>query len=272
MSSVGHSGECIPALEEAGEMVFCFAEVSSTMDVASDWLMHGRAPASGERPFWILADRQLAGRGRRGRAWRSLAGNFHATLVVRCSAGAAGRLPGSFSLICGLALHDAVSALLRSAAQREALSLKWPNDLLYDEAKLAGILCEHIEVAGHAFLLAGIGVNLGDAPALEGGRASVSLLDVGGPALAPLAFARLLIPVLSARRALWVRDGFTGQREDFRERAYGIGSFVRIEGEGAVAPVRGRAVDIDEQGALVIETAAGQRVPVIAGTPVFGEN
>ncbi|RMF14633.1 MAG: hypothetical protein D6757_05940, partial [Alphaproteobacteria bacterium] len=240
MLSVGHSGECIPALEEAGEMVFRFAEVSSTMDVASDWLMHGRAPASGERPFWILADRQHAGRGRRGRAWRSLAGNFHATLVVRCPTGAAGRLPGSFSLICGLALYDTVAALLSgSLKDADRLALKWPNDLLAGEAKLAGILCEHVEVAGHAFLLAGIGVNLGEAPALEGGRASISLLDVGGPAIVPLAFARLLIPVLAARRALWVRDGFAGQREDFRERAYGIGSSVRIEGEGAAAPVRG---------------------------------
>ncbi len=267
------AGECVPVLEEAGETVFRFAEVSSTMDVACEWLMGARAPAGGARPFWILADRQKAGRGRRGRVWASLAGNFHATLVVRRPEGRPGRAPGSFSLICGLALHDTVAALLGAPGGGSAsLSLKWPNDLLHDGAKLAGILCEHLEVEGGAWLLAGIGVNLYEAPVLEDRRPSVSLAALGGPVLAPLAFARLLIPVLAARRELWERDGFAGQRDDFLERACGIGGPVRIEGERAGPPIRGRAVGVDDRGALVVETAAGRTFPVIAGTPVFGED
>ncbi len=271
MPAAGPPGAHAPVLEEAGEAVFRFAEVSSTMDVARAWLVAGRPPAQDGRPFWILADRQSAGRGRRGRVWRSLAGNLHATLAVS-SVMAQERFPGSFSLICGLALHDTVAALIGDGRKAQALAIKWPNDLLHDGAKLAGILCEHLEVGGRGWLLAGIGVNLRDAPALEEARASASLVGIGGPPLEPLAFLRLLMPVLAARRELWERDGFPGQRRDFLERACGIGGPVRIIEEGGGGEtIRGRAVDVDAQGALVVETADGRRRPVIAGTPLFGE-
>src|SRR6185436_2922212 len=87
-------------------------------------------------PLWITAARQTAGRGRRGNAWTSEPGNLYASLLLteRLPAGRAPEL----CFVAALALHDAVSALAPALKPQ----LKWPNDLLIDGAKFAGILIE----------------------------------------------------------------------------------------------------------------------------------
>ena len=113
-----------------------------------------RAPAM-RGPLWVTAYRQTAGRGRRGRIWVSEPGNLYASLLL-IDACAADRAP-ELSFVSALALHDAVAEL--APAWRARLAFKWPNDLLLDRAKLAGILVEG-EVAAHGFATAiGIGVN-----------------------------------------------------------------------------------------------------------------
>ena len=113
---------------------------------------------------WLVALAQDEGKGRQGRAWSSLAGNFFGSTLVQLRAGDP-PAPG-LSLACGLALIEAVDA----AAPGQALMLKWPNDLLLGVAKLAGILLER---TGDR-IVAGFGVNLAVAPAIEG-RATASL-------------------------------------------------------------------------------------------------
>ena len=119
--------------------------------------------------FWLIADRQVAGKGRQGRAWSDAAGNFMGSTLVRLT----GRepLPHTLALVAGVALHETVRARLLVPAR---LELKWPNDLLLAGAKVAGILLER---EGDAVVV-GIGVNLASAPDVAG-RKSVSLAQFG---------------------------------------------------------------------------------------------
>ncbi|MEN6541129.1 biotin--[acetyl-CoA-carboxylase] ligase, partial [Parvibaculum sp.] len=97
-----------------------FAEIDSTNEEAK------RLGEAGEPgPIWITAERQTAGRGRRGREWVSPSGNFMGTLLLRPQANP--RKAAELSFVAALAVHDAVDGLL-SPALRPDLKLKWPND------------------------------------------------------------------------------------------------------------------------------------------------
>src|SRR5258706_6388441 len=101
-----------------------------------------RAKAGERGPLWIVAKEQSGGRGRRGRAWVSPAGNLHATLMLTDPAPPAAAAQLGF--VAGLALHDAAAAAAPALAPR--LALKWPNDMLCAARKIGGIL---IEGEGH---------------------------------------------------------------------------------------------------------------------------
>src|SRR5712692_4211667 len=96
------------------------------------------AKARERGPLWIVAKEQSAGRGRRGRAWTSPAGNLHATLLLTDPSPPA--VAPQLGFVAGLALCDAVAVAAPSLASR--LALKWPNDLLCGGRKIAGILIE----------------------------------------------------------------------------------------------------------------------------------
>src|SRR5918997_1594879 len=93
-----------------------------------------RAAAGDAGPLWILARRQTAARGRRGRAWSSPAGNFGATLLLRPEG-----QPALRSFVAALGLFDAMVAV---TGRPELFAIKWPNDVLLSGGKLAGILLE----------------------------------------------------------------------------------------------------------------------------------
>ena len=119
--------------------------------------------------YWLVADRQTAGRGRNGRLWSDGAGNFMGSTVVHLRHG--DPAPSSLALLAGLALHEVIAPLL--GPPHKPL-LKWPNDLLIGRAKIAGILLER---EGEAVIV-GIGVNLAVAPALPD-RETTSLAALG---------------------------------------------------------------------------------------------
>ncbi len=116
---------------------------------------------------WLVADRQTAGRGRQGREWFDGVGNFMGSTIVRLAFG--DPPPGSLALLAGLALHEVIST--RLPPPHRAM-LKWPNDVMIGNAKLAGIL---LELVGDAIVV-GIGVNLAAAPKLAD-RATIALAE-----------------------------------------------------------------------------------------------
>ena len=137
-----------------------------------------RALAGDPGRMWIVADEQTAGRGRRGRAWISLRGNLHASalLIDPCPAPIAPQL----GFVAGVALARAARDI--GAAE---VGLKWPNDLLSNGAKCAGILVESAALASRgAAYVVGVGVNCAQAP--EGlDYAAACLTRANGPAVSP---------------------------------------------------------------------------------------
>ncbi len=258
----------------AGYRLATFPETGSTNAEA---LAAARESDPGR--IWFVTDHQTAGRGRRGRPWATPPGNLAASLltVQRLGPGDA----ASLGFVAGLALDEALRRVAPSLAVRIALDgvepgggaadrlrLKWPNDVLLDGAKLAGILLEGEALADGAFaVVIGIGVNVAHAPAGLPYPA-VSLRDLGFPVEAPALFAALSESWAGLER-LWAGgSGFATVRRLWLERAAGIGEpvAVRLGGE----TVTGTFETIDAAGRLVVRLADGARRTVAAGEVHFG--
>jgi BirA family biotin operon repressor/biotin-[acetyl-CoA-carboxylase] ligase len=217
---------------------------------------------SGERgPLWIVARQQSAGRGRRGNTWVSPPGNLYATLLLTDPAPP--ECAPQLSFVAVLALHDAIAACAPALAK--ALTLKWPNDLLCGDAKLAGILIEG-ERAGDALAVAiGIGVNCISHPS----QTPYPATDLKGEGV--LADAATVFEALTAslaqRLAAWRRGaGFAAIRADWMARAAGMGGDMR-----ARLPDReiiGRGEGLDAHGRLLLRLRDGS-VQAIAAGDVF---
>ena len=208
-------------------------------------------------PLWVLAHRQTAARGRRGRAWAMPPGNFAASLAWRPPGGPAEHALRSFA--ASLALAEALEGL--GVAD---LSLKWPNDVLHRGGKLAGIL---LESPGPGLLVLGVGVNLAAAPdaaALEPGAVPPAALD---GAIAPEALLDALAPAFAAREAQLVADGFAPLRAAWLARAYGLGE--RIVARMMTETAAGTFEDVAPDGRLVLATPTGRRM--IPAADVFFE-
>src|SRR6202008_1532112 len=141
---------------------------------------------------------QTAGRGRRGRAWTSPAGNLCATLLLKDPGPAA--VAPQLSFVAALAVHDAV--LARVGQHALALMLKWPNDVLCNGAKLAGILIEGEALPGGPLaVVIGIGVNCAHHPADTAYPATN--LAAAGALIAPESLAPALVAAMAQRLAEW---------------------------------------------------------------------
>lgn len=200
-------------------------QVSSTQDEARRLVESGK----GKRGHVVVADEQTEGRGRFGRAWLSPAGGLYATFIVA-------RDP-AIQLLSGVAV---LRALARFGVDAR---LKWPNDLVIDGRKLAGIL---IEIVGDVALI-GIGVNLREAP-LE---TATSVRAVGGTARR----GELIV-------AIWEEMGDAEASVDvltpYREHLTTLGRAVRVTLEGGET-IEGTAVNVDVEGRLLVETGSGVR-------------
>ncbi|WP_299927352.1 biotin--[acetyl-CoA-carboxylase] ligase [uncultured Pelagimonas sp.] len=214
-------------------------------------------------PEWILGLKQTAARGRRGRAWVNPLGNFSATLVLRPT-----ETPDVVALrsfVTALALYDAFEALTGTSA---GLALKWPNDVLLNGGKVAGILLEGIGGPG-GHLAIGIGINLiaaPDAAQVESGAvAPVSLLAETGKRVSPEMMLAALAKAYAAREASFVTYGFAPIRQAWMDRAARLGEVVTAR--LANHEVTGTFEEVDAQGNLVLKTAKGREE--IAAADVF---
>lgn len=205
-------------------------------------------------PTWILALRQTRGRGRRGRDWHDPEGNFAATYVTR-----PGGPPDQVALrsfIAALALHE---ALITATGRPEAFALKWPNDVLLNGGKLAGILLESIgfgKQVGH--LAIGIGVNLRTAPPTEDGAVPpVSLMGETGASVTPEEFLDLLAPAYARWEDQLVTYGFAPIRHAWLDRAARLGQV--ITARTVTESYTGTFEGIDPSGALQLRDARGLR-------------
>ncbi len=236
------------------ERLIILDEAASTQEEA-----RRRLPPEGEGPLWVMARRQSAGRGRRGRRWLSPAGNLAASAALREAA--APHLLPQLSFVAALAAHKAVRAALLSAGHgmaADALALKWPNDLLLFERKLAGILLEAEAPprgSSGAPVVIGWGVNLAAAPR-DVRWPAVCLADVGAE-VAPEALLAALRDHFARWLALWRARGFSPVQQAWMKRAWGLGRSIVLS-TGAGERFEGIFRGIDSQGALLLEKAPGR--------------
>lgn len=242
------------AQEKAAARVLHFESIDSTNEEAMRQLASGS-----EAPLWIVAGEQSMGRGRAGRRWRSPKGNLYASLLLKLniSAGAATGL----SFVAALAAYDAIASGL-PPEQLNGLRLKWPNDVLLGGAKIAGILIESLNGQNGSELAAiiGIGINVSSAP-------SDTERPVAALGLEPSACASLFEALRVSFENWLIRwdegSGFAAIREMWLARAHRLGEPVSVNLNGS--SIRGRFCDVDERGALQLETAPGVVITISAG-------
>ena len=189
----------------------------------------------------VLAEEQTAGRGRDGRTWRSPAGGVWLGMLLRAPVPVAGVL----SLRIGLVLADVVEAVV--PGRRPAL--KWPNDVLVNDRKVAGILCES-RWQGDAlqWLGVGIGINVANAVPAELALQAISLSELR-PGVRRIDVLDVLVPALVRLTA------HGAQLTEFECAAFARRDWLR--GRHLRAPLAGRAAGIRPDGALLVDTGAG---------------
>jgi BirA family biotin operon repressor/biotin-[acetyl-CoA-carboxylase] ligase len=237
-----------------------FEEIDSTMLEA-----RRRAERGELASVWLIARRQTAGRGRRGRAWASLDGNLLATLLFKTT-----RPPAEIALL-GFAAGIAIAETIEAMGGVGRVGLKWPNDVMIDRAKAAGILIDSGALAGGGLWVAlAFGVNIAAAPrALDQPTTRVrTVLAHDSPTPAPLEFFAVLRPRLEAWSARLGVEGFEPLRQAWLARAHGLGQQARVlQGEQAI---EGCIAGISARGELELDTSAGRRL--IAAGDVFLSN
>ncbi|MEX0589587.1 MAG: biotin--[acetyl-CoA-carboxylase] ligase, partial [Xanthobacteraceae bacterium] len=211
-------------------------------------------------PLWVVARRQTAGHGRRGRTWISEPGNLYASLLLVDPA-----VPAVVSGICfvsALALHDALLDTAHGLAPAQ-LKLKWPNDVLLDGRKLAGILIEGVSLAGGSAAVAvGFGVNCRHHPE----RTEFPAIDLAaaGYAASPEMLLGALGDAMATRLKEWDRgSGFAEIRAAWLARATGIGAAIEVRLSDRTSV--GIFEAIDQGGALVLKHRDGKRETIAAG-------
>lgn len=223
-------------------ILYEYPVVESTNDIAKSLLENG----AGEGTV-IRADRQTAGRGRRGREWISESGNLYCSFILKpqCPLSQANQL----SFVMALAVGETILSFL---SLPESLSYKWPNDLLLNKEKVGGILIETESKGGQQVesCVVGIGVNLQSCPSnmsypvtsLKNHAKMTPILEV--------LFSELLDKIKTFYH-IWKQDGFEPIREKWLHRAYSLGEDLSIVvGE---KKIRGKFIGLDSSGGLLIK-------------------
>jgi BirA family transcriptional regulator, biotin operon repressor / biotin---[acetyl-CoA-carboxylase] ligase len=254
-----------------GYRVFSYGEIGSTSTEAA------RAATSGDvGEVWFASLRQTAGRGRRGRAWETASGNLAASLMIvpDCDPAVAATL----GFVAGVSLNRALAAVLPSGTVKTGIdgadgpghriALNWPNDVLADGAKLAGILLEaQKRPDGRHAVVVGMGVNVQHAPSGLPYPAT-SLRELGIAVTAESLFT-VLSDAWVWTYELWdYGRGIAEILRLWRSAAAGIGAEVAVSQDGGV--VRGIFESIDDTGRLIVRANDNSRIAITAGDVHFG--
>ena len=230
------------------QLVHYYPELTSTMDRAMD-LARGGCPGF----TVVVAERQTKGRGRLSREWRSTIGGLYFTMVLRPLV-----TPDASPLI-NLAAAVDLAAVIESL-YGIGCQLKWPNDVLVEERKLAGILSiMSAESDRIEFVNLGIGVNVhNDTRSVEPPAVSISKLTKQ-----QVSRSDILLSFWERFERRLTDDRLDGTIDQWRRKAITLGRRVKVQ--TVHDSVEGRAVDLEETGALVLETDSGERKTVVYG-------
>jgi len=208
----------------------------------------------------VWARRQTAGRGRQGRDWESPAGNLYLSLVLRpdCVVNRAAQLGFAAALAVGDAVGSVGPAMLE-------ITYKWPNDVLLNDRKVAGILLESRTAGAEAldWLVLGVGVNVASHPKEARYPATDLKFEGASPAIDEVDLLESFSRHFMSWTNRWLDDGFAPLRRAWLSHAHALGE--EIEARLPRETLRGTFRDIDEHGALILELQDGTRRVITAG-------
>lgn len=210
----------------------------------------------------VIAAEQTAGRGRRRRTWASPPGNLYLSLVLRPDRPIRTALEIGF--VAAVAVAESLAAFLPAGVE---VRLKWPNDVLIGGRKVAGILLEADSEPGRdiAVLTLGVGINIVSHPPAEATSYPPTCLCAEGAVgtTADDVLAGFAGAFLAGYRR-WLDVGFAPVRRDWLARAFDRGGSVDVRLDETTT-VRGRFLDLDGDGALLLEGEDGHRRRITAG-------
>lgn len=242
-----------------GYDLWAFDVLDSTNDQCRR-MFEGGTPGN----FWVVSAKQSSGKGRRGREWVSRQGNLFASLLygIDCDLETASEL----SFVTAVAAREVVADILQDNIP---VTCKWPNDILVGGKKVAGIL---LETAGQgsekpSHVIIGIGINVMNHPENPLYPAT-NLKKERCPKLELDLILSRLVHTMAYWISQWKDHGFTPVRKAWKAHASGLGQeiIVRLPNE----ELKGRFVDLDKSGALILEFA-GERRHITAGDVFFAE-
>jgi BirA family biotin operon repressor/biotin-[acetyl-CoA-carboxylase] ligase len=227
------------------------------IDSTNTWVS-ARALEGAPEGLVAVADFQSAGRGRLDRRWESPAGaSLLCSILLRPNVG-----PDQLQLVVACVALSARSALVRLSGVRPAL--KWPNDLIVGESKIAGLLAEIVSVDERLAVVVGIGVNLTDEGPAE--VVSTSVRAESGVTITAPALLDIVLEELETRRVLLESaEGQKDLRDEYRRALVTLGQLVRVE--RATDVIIGLARSVSEYGELLVESN-GATVAISAGDVV----
>ncbi len=232
--------------------VVFYRQVSSTQEVARELALQGVSDHT-----VVLAERQTGGRGRMGRKWVSPLGGVYLSLILRPQLKPLEAL--KLPLLAGVAVATAIQKVSGLKPH-----LKWPNDILLGGKKIGGILCElGAETDRVNYIILGIGVNLNNDLPEELKGIATSMKQEQGKELSRAEFIRGLLNELEFLYRRFEQEGFKPIRQVWKDLSSTLGSQVVVSSLGEV--IQGEAVDIDEDGALLLRRPDGTLTRVIAG-------
>jgi BirA family biotin operon repressor/biotin-[acetyl-CoA-carboxylase] ligase len=236
-----------------GRQIKIFEETGSTnRDIMRE------AEQGAEEGLVIFANRQSRGKGRMGRSWHTVAESLACSVLLRPV------LPPEqvpqLSLLTAVALHDALSRFCTD------IRIKWPNDILYQGAKLAGILTEMRAEPGYVHAVAlGFGINLqspADGWPSDISRTATDLSTASCRKISRLNIAAAILNALDHWYELYLRDGFAPVHTAWWQAHASSGQPVRVfDGRQYI---EGIASALDNDGALLLRTGSGTE-RIIAG-------
>ena len=248
-----------------GWHVKAFLTLDSTSNALRRLVEQGADVAEG---LLIWAETQTAGRGRAGRAWTSPPGNVYASFLIAAPAPAA---TPELGLLAGVAAAEAILDLPRHNAAPPRVSCKWPNDVLVEGAKVAGILPELVTGAdGRSWVILGIGVNLVPVE-LAQPLYPVTALSSHHIETTPGHVLTVLSRALAGWLARWREEGFRAVREAWLALGPAQGTPVSVN-LGLTADherLHGTFAGLDADGALLLRTPEGER-RILAGDVLAG--
>ncbi|MDD4202490.1 MAG: biotin--[acetyl-CoA-carboxylase] ligase [Candidatus Omnitrophica bacterium] len=232
-----------------GKNIVSFLHVESTNDTA-----YSMAEKNAKEGTVVIAQKQSKGKGRLGRKWLSDKGGIYLSCILRPD-----KRPDQvqeFTLFTALSVVDAIKQTTGVQAD-----IKWPNDIFIDGKKVCGVLTEmKAQPDKIDFIVVGIGINVNNDVHLD---TSVSLKGKTGKKICAIDLTRNLLCNIEREYEIFTKKGFKDIREKIKKVSYTIGKHVQVDMYGKT--YKGKAVDIDPQGALVIKMKNGKRQKVISG-------